>query len=293
MQIQFLPASFDNDPRVTPARGDIAADWLDGFLKADKFVKPKKSVITATAANLYKNPDYRTGIETQLLYGETFDILEEKDDWVWGQSQTDGYVGYIKAENISPEKVTPTHQVINIGAWALDEADMKSRPMKQHSFGSLVEVIDYDDKFYLLSDHTYMFAGHLRALDEPDADPVGHAFRFLGVPYLWGGRSCAGIDCSALIQLCHAQCGISMPRDADMQQKSVGKALGTDFNAVSLVPGDLIFWQGHVGMMIDARNMIHANTRAMAVSIDELSEYAKFKGENERRPITAIKRIEL
>lgn len=292
MQNKFLPASFDNDPRVTPSRPDLAADWLDGYLEAEHFAKPDPHSIEKDMVPLYRTPDDSQGIQSQLLYGECFDVLEDKDGWLWGQNHSDGYVGYIKKEGAIKKRTRSTHQVMNIGTWGYASRDIKSAPVQYYSFGSLLEVTDMEDRYAQLADGTYVMCGHIRALDAPDTDPISHAFRFLGVPYLWGGRSSCGIDCSALIQLCMDQCGIKIPRDTDLQQKALGKTIAANLGEAALVPGDLVFWPGHIAMLIDRTNIIHANTRSMAVSIDELAEFARWKGENDGSTITAIKRLE-
>jgi cell wall-associated NlpC family hydrolase len=292
MQNKFLPAAFDNDPRITPTRGDVAADWLDGYLKAERFVKPIPHTIGCDFVSLYKEPDDNKPIQTQLLYGESFDVLDEKNGWLWGQNLTDGYVGYIKNDRVTKGKHHPTHQVVNIGSWGFERKDLKSKPLQYYSFGALVEVVDMEERFAELSDGSFVMVSHLRAIDAPDTEPVSHAFRFLGVPYLWGGRSAVGLDCSSLIQLCMAQCNIAIPRDADLQYRSIGKEIAANLGEAQLMPGDLVFWPGHVAMLIDRSNIIHANTRSMAVSIDELAEFARWKGENEGQSIKAIKRLE-
>ena len=100
-----------------------------------------------------------------------------------------------------------------------------------------------------------------------ETDAAGVALRFLGAPYLWGGRESLGLDCSGLVQQALAACGKACPRDTDMQA-GIGVAVAPG----DLARGDLVFWKGHVGMMLDAERMVHANGHHMATVVEPLAE---------------------
>lgn len=283
------PVSDDLDPRMTPSRGDLAASWLRGRVEADKFVEPSRQIILAPVANLYKSPDMDQALDTQLLYGEPIDVLEVKRGWAWVQSARDSYVGYVRADHIGMLRgdTSPTHRVMNIGTFAYPAANMKNTPRHALSYGSLVKITGDENGFGELATGGFVPLQHLAPIDFYADEHVAEAFRFLGVPYLWGGRSHTGLDCSALVQLTLMACNIKCPRDSDMQETMPGKPV----DRADLRSGDLVFFRGHVGIMVDENTMIHANDRAMAVSIDDLDEYIQWRGLNGKSPVKMFKRI--
>jgi cell wall-associated NlpC family hydrolase len=284
-----FPAPDDLDPRLTPARGDLAASWLQDKIKADKFVEPRRELVLSPVATLYRSPDQDQAIETQLIYGEPVDVLENKKGWAWVQSARDGYVGYLRSENLIAPKgdTSPTHRVMNVGTFVYGGPNMKSTPKHSLSFGSLLRVVSMKDDFAELSTGGFVPTQHISPIDFHAEDPVAEAFRFLGVPYLWGGRSHLGIDCAGLVQLVLQACNIKSPRDSDLQEKSLGKPIDRE----QVRSGDLVFFRDHVGLMVDETTMIHANDRAMAVSIDDLDEYVHWRTANGKMPIKLFKRI--
>ncbi len=277
-----------NDHRTTLARHDLAAEHLKGSVNATAYKKPLRHSVIAPYLNLYRSPNDQGPIESQILYGEWFDVLEDKEGWAWGQSMTDGYVGYVSSTDLKEKTAKPNHRVSNIATFIYPKPDIKTTPMMTLSFGSLVETTKINDRWASLHHGGYILTDHLVSLEQKLSDPVAEAFRFLGVPYLWGGRTAQGVDHSALVQLVVIACGIPAPRHCDTQEIALGKAVRRDHAH----PGDLIFFPDHVAMVIDSDTMIHANERAMAVSIDEIDEYENWRLSNNMEGITAIKHLE-
>lgn len=276
-----------DDHRTRLARPDLAAEHLKGKVNADRFEKPVRHSVLAPTLSLYRGPSEEASIETQILYGEWFDVLEQDKDWAWGQCMTDGYVGYIRSKYLKKKSATPTHRVSNIATFVYPKPDIKTTPLATLSYGSVLSISNTDNRFSTLHHGGYVLNDHIIPIDEKSVDPVAEAFRFLGVPYLWGGRSGHGIDCSALVQLVLGACGIPAPRDSDMQELALGKAVRRDHAE----PGSLIFFPGHVGIMVDQETMIHANDRSMAVSIDDIDEYENWRLSNNKEGITSIKYV--
>ncbi len=278
------------DPRLTPAREDLAASWLKDRVKAPKYIEPTRQHVLTHIANLYRSPDSSQALETQLLYGEPVDVLDSKDGWNWVQSARDGYVGYLRSTEtgtIKGKDSSPTHRVSNIGAFVYKTPSYKDTPLMNLSYGSMVRVVAEKDSMAEIATGGYMPLSLLASVDFHSEEPVAEAFRFLGVPYLWGGRNGTGVDCSSLVQLVLQACNVKCPRDADLQEKYLGKPI--DRNKVQ--SGDLVFFRGHVGLMVDDSTMIHANDRAMAVSIDDLDEYVHWRTKSGKTPVKMFKRI--
>jgi len=277
------------DPRTTPTRGDLAAVALKGQVTADRYVKGTRYQLIDGLTNLHSQPDNRSGLCSQLLYGEYFTAYEIKDGWAWGQAARDGYVGYCRADALSPDFFPTTHHVTSLCSHIYPEPDMKIPPVGQVFMMSNVSVInDVPYKgFVQLADGNWIFATHISNIS--CSDPIPEALKFLYAPYLWGGRCCSGIDCSALIQLSFAAAGISVPRDSDQQEKVIGTALADDD-----IPrqGDIAFFPGHVGFMLDDMHLLHANAHHMRVSIDLLKEVIDIISfQTDKPPLRFIKRI--
>ncbi|SEQ43446.1 NlpC/P60 family protein [Loktanella sp. DSM 29012] len=196
--------------------------------------------------------------ERQLLLGENVTTLEFQNGWAFVQTEN-GYCGYVAADRLDNIH-WPTHRVSTFGTHAYTSETMKSEPTMALPFGARLRVIDERPKFFE-TPQGFVPKKHLRPLDRPFADPVNVAQLHFNVPYLWGGNSTRGIDCSGLIHAALTACDIPCPGDADLQEAALGDALSPD---APLQRGDLIFWPGHVGMMVDEQVMIHANAHAMA-----------------------------
>ena len=212
---------------------------------------------------------------SQLLFGETFTVYQEAGGWAWGQNATDGYVGYGRASALAADVGAPSHRVVALRSFLYSEPTLKRPPLDALSLTSGVTVVGPAENGYLpLAGGGWMFGGHLAPWEDTAPDYVATALRLLGTPYLWGGRSSLGIDCSALVQIALAAAGIAAPRDSDMQRGEVGTSLGpvpADGAGVAFRRGDLVFFPGHVGIMLDGERLVHATAFVMAVTVEPLA----------------------
>ena len=221
---------------------------------------------------------------SQILHGETFEILDRAGEWAWGQSAHDGYVGYASIASFGTAAV-PTHRVTVREAPVFAAPDIKSLAVARWSLGSVFAGEEADG--FLRTHLGYVHPRHAQPIGSQPFDPVEVASRLIGAPYLWGGRGAGGIDCSGLVQLALAFAGINAPRDSD-QQRALGEAIA---DGDPLRRGDLVFFPGHVGLMMDADAMIHANAYWMAVTIEPLADVvARLAPENDQ-PILARRRV--
>lgn len=259
-----------NDPRLTPARSDVAAAKLKGKVEADRFVDAQPRQVRVGASVLREAPSFVARLETQLLYGDVFDVYDEDSDgWVWGQSQLDGYVGYARADSFDNEIQIPTHRVAVLRTLVFPEPDKKSQPPSPLSLNAKITVIDMQTGFAGMARGGWVYATHLAPIDAVVSDWVASAEHFVGQPYLWGGKDSSAVDCSGLVQTSLETGGVLAPRDADMQETSVGRSIPLDSK---LQRGDLVFWAGHVGIMRSATVLLHANAFHMQTVIEPLSE---------------------
>lgn len=258
------------DPRLTPARSDVAAAKLKGKVEAARFVEPQPRQVRVGASVLREAPSFVARLETQLLYGEVFDVYDEDaDGWVWGQARLDGYVGYARAESFAEDIEDPTHRVAVLRTLVFPEPDKKSQPPSPLSLNAKLKIIAMENGFAGISRGGWVYAAHLAPIDAKVDDWVASAERFVGLPYLWGGKDSSALDCSGLVQSALETAGIAAPRDADMQEDTVGHAIPLDSK---LQRGDLVFWNGHVGVMRSSTELLHANGFHMQAVIEPLSE---------------------
>ncbi len=281
------------DRRVTPIRDDLAAEYLRDQIQVDRYTSGIQMQIKTGFADLRKTPSEKARLDTQLLFGETFTVYDEDGDWVWGQCETDAYVGYTGRCNLSPIKNQPEHFVTALRTYLYPGPDLKLPPIALLSLGSRV-CMDSAEKFanerFAKVDGGYVFAKHIQPIDDFVSDYVFVAELFLGTPYYWGGRTSIGLDCSALVQLAVARLGLACPRDTDLQETMLGEEISVANGFGDLTRGDLVFWRGHVAIMVDSQSMIHANATNMAVTIDPLAEFAAGIEPSEG-PVTSIKRL--
>lgn len=273
--------------RLTPARADLAAARLAGRVEAARFAEGRPARVTAPLLDLTLEPAAAAGLATQLLLGEAFTVYEDRADGLaWGQAGRDGYVGYVAAAGLGPAGAAAGRRVTALASHRYGAPSAKARVAGPIPFLAEVEVVGEEAGFAALAGGGFVPAQHLAPWT---GDAAAAAERFLGAPYLWGGRSAAGVDCSGLVQLALAAAGIAAPRDSDMQAALAGQALAEDAPALR---GDLVFWRGHVGMMLDPETLIHANGHHMAVVREPLETAAGRIAAGGGGPITGRRRPE-
>jgi cell wall-associated NlpC family hydrolase len=253
------------DPRVTPLRDGIAARALEGVLPAEVYLDPKPLRCAVPAAAIRRSPDAASEQMDQLLFGEVFDVIEEEGAFLWGQAHRDGYVGFVEAAALAPPGPTPTHWISAIRTYAFAEPTIKSKASGPYSMNAQVTVETVEGRLARVAGAGWMAVEHLSPIGAFARDPAAVAERYLGAPYLWGGRESLGLDCSGLVQQAMFACGLACPRDADMQQ-----ALGHEIARAEFGRGDLVFWKGHVAIGLDASRILHANAHHMAVAVEPL-----------------------
>ncbi len=261
------------DRRINAFRPDLAERRLDGMVTADRFVDGDLARVTVPVAGLRPRPDWKAGLDTQLLFGELVTVFERKDGFAWVKSALDDYVGYVEESALGDSREAPTHIVSAPRSFAYDEPDMK-RPVRFClSMGSRLNVASSVEtrgvRYLVLDNGAAVLASHCRSIDETiERDPVALAALLLETPYLWGGRSAFGLDCSGLVQLTLMMVKTLVPRDSDQQAQS----LGTIIDRQQAKRGDLVFWQGHVAWLEDEQTILHANGQTMSVARQSLAE---------------------
>lgn len=278
------------DPRRNPWRDDLAAESLRSAVQVESYVAGSERQVARAVAPVRRQPEVRTSLETEVLFGERVTVYDETDGWSWVQLARDRYVGYIRSDALSRELTTPTHHVKAIGTFVYSEANIKSPPLMHLSLNAEVSVIQERDTFAEIVGGGYIVTRHLNARGRYARDFVEITARLLGTPYLWGGRTRMGVDCSGLVQVAMEAAGLPCPRDSDMQQAELGENVAFDAALDGLQRGDLVFWKGHVGVMSDGMMLLHANAGHMSTVIEPLSE-AVARIAKAGDAITAVKRL--
>ena len=288
------------DKRITPARTDVAADYLRGKVEAARFAGGMAHQVTASVLPIRREPKDDGAQETQSLFGEIFTVYDEEDGWAWGQAAFDGYVGYVDASGLSAPVDVPTHRVAALRSYRFPEPDLKVAPLGLVSMNAKLTATEEseDGKWVRDSRGGWLYADHLAGMADAARDPVAVMEACLGAPYFWGGRESLGLDCSGLIQNGYELAGVNAPRDADMQEvffsaPGRGEVIWDgegDWQSVPLQRGDLVYWAGHTGVMLDGATLLHANATHMAVTKDDLAAMVRHLDRNKDNPVTRLVR---
>jgi len=257
------------DPRLTPARPDLAARFLDGKVAAARFVDGEPREVIDPHVPLRRLPSPDAPLDTEALMGERVTVYETSEEgWAWGQLDADGYVGYLPASGLAAPGPAPSHRVSALRTLVFPAPSFKLPPIGALPLGARVAIVRIDGRFALAAAGGYLPAQHLAPVESREDDFVAVAERFLGTPYLWGGKTNLGLDCSGLVQVALAACGIACPRDTDMQEAALGAVVAD----ATRRRGDLIFWKRHVAIARDEATMVHANAFHMAVAIEPIDQ---------------------
>ena len=274
------------DRRLTPANGRVAAVSLKGQVMAERFVAGERQQVCVGCATIRKSRDTDVA-ERQLLYGDGFLVLGTEAGDAFGQAEKDGYVGYVQAAFLTAP-TDPTHFVCTHATHLYLAPDIKSANPVGLSFGSHICVVDAVGQLWKTDAGGYVAKEHLRRIESPMQDAAAVAELFLGTPYLWGGNTCWGLDCSGLVQAALLACGHKCPGDSDLQEQAVGTALRKD---APTRRGDLIFWKSHVAMAVSADILIHANAHHMAVVHEPIEDAIRRIARQGGGAVTSRKRL--
>ncbi|MDO8877918.1 MAG: NlpC/P60 family protein [Pseudolabrys sp.] len=275
------------DPRTNPFRRDIAARRLQGQVEAAQFVDGTLLEVIEPIADVRREPAHEAPLDTQALKGERVTVYEISDEgWAWGQLEADGYVGYLSANALGPVGPLPTHKVSVPRTFGFPGPDIKLPPMIALPMGATIDIVRETERFALDAFSWHYPLTHVAALAKRQPDFVAVAEMLLNAPYLWGGKTSLGIDCSGLVQVSLHAAGRACPRDTYMQER----ALGQPKTLNELRRGDLVFWKGHVAIACDAATLIHANAHHMMVVKEPVNE-AVTRIKRAGNDVTSVKRL--
>lgn len=277
------------DPRLNALRADVADARLAAAAPGARLVEGELREVAVPILSLYREPRFDARLDTQGLMGERVRVFDVREGWAWLQLEADGYVGYAAEDDLGALQSTPTHRIAVPSTFMFPAPDIKSQPVVTLTMNAKVAVIGGDERFAHLANGRFVVARHLKPISESEADFVAVAEAYLHVPYLWGGKSVRGLDCSGLMQLSLEAAGRVAPRDSDMQEQQLGEALPKD-DLNGLKRGDLVFWAGHVGVMTDAEMLLHANGHFMQVTHEPLRTAVERIARG-NSPVTTIKRL--
>jgi cell wall-associated NlpC family hydrolase len=283
------------DPRVTPLRDGVAAKYLEGKIEAGRFVEGREMEVVAPQAPLRREPEPDAPLDSEALKGERVTIYDTNaEGWAWGQLAADDYVGWLPSAALAAPGPMPTHKVTALRTLVFPAPFIKVPPLEALPFGAKLNVTRVADRWAVTSSGGHVPAAHLAPVSESERDFVAVAERFVGTPYLWGGKTVLGLDCSGLVQVALAACGVPCPRDSDMQESALGTAVDHQARSFALQRGDLIFWKGHAAIARDRKTLVHANAFHMAVVIEPASEaMIRIRGKDGETggEITSVRRL--
>jgi Bacterial dipeptidyl-peptidase Sh3 domain/NlpC/P60 family len=286
------PLAIHDDPRVTPARGDLAAKHLQHRVRAKRYVEGTPRQVVASSAPVRHEPRPDALLDTEALRGEIVTVYDTTEEgWSWGQLQSDNYVGWLPSDALGGVGEPPTHRVAAMRTLMFPAPSPKTAPLGELSFGCRLAIARIDSQFAITAANEFVPRKHLADVNEQERDFVSVAERFLGVPYLWGGKTSFGLDCSALVQLSLSACGAPCWRDSDMQEVSYLPEIEPESDFSNLQRGDLIFWEGHVAIVRDGSTLIHANAYHLAVAIEPIAE-AVTRTRTAGFAISSVRRLE-
>jgi cell wall-associated NlpC family hydrolase len=275
------------DKRTNPFRPDLAASHLRGEVEADHYADGTFYEVIEPIADLRRSPSPDAALDTQALLGERVTIYEiTEEGWAWGQLDADKYVGWLPANALATPGAAPTHKVIVPRTLCFPGPNIKLPPVAALPMGAGIAVARQVEPFSVTHNGWHVPAGHIAPLSATYRDPVAVAEMLLGAPYLWGGKSSLGIDCSGLVQLSLHAAGIACPRDSDMQEAALGQPIALE----EIARGDLVFWKGHVAIARDARTLVHANAFHMMVATEPTADaVARIAAAGHK--VSAVKRL--
>jgi cell wall-associated NlpC family hydrolase len=279
------------DRRVTPFRADLADEKLRGQVEADRFATGTVKRVVEAYVSLHRHPSREAPVDTQAILGEAVTVYDEREGWAWVQLHDDGYVGYLPSIALGEPGPGPTHRVSAVRTFVYPGPNLKLPNTGFLTINSKVAVTGIEGSYAQLAGGGWAFAAHLSELGSFEADYVAVAERLLHTPYLWGGKTSVGLDCSGLAQTVLTAAGIKAPRDSDMQEQQLGTAVEVKPDLTGLRRGDLVFWKGHVGLMLDETRLIHATGHSMTVYVEPLVVAEERIRTTSYGPITSIKRL--
>ena len=275
------------DPRLHPFRPEIAAKYLQGQVEAARFVEGQRFEVVEPVADLRRAPSHEAPLDSQVLLGECMTVYETTGEgWAWGQIESDGYVGWLSANALAAPGPPPTHKVRALRTLVFARPDIKTPPLTSLPMGARLAVARQDERFAITASGWHVPQTHLVPIKSKQDDFVAVAEQFLDTPYLWGGKTSLGIDCSGLVQIALQAAGIPCPRDSDMQEL----ALGQITSLADLRRGDLVFWKGHVAIARNDEELAHANAHHMMVAVEPVAEaIRRIKAAGSE--VTSVKRL--
>ena len=275
------------DPRLHPFRPEIAASYLKGQVEAERFVEGTRHEVVEPIAPLRRAPSHEAQQVTEALLGERVIVYETTEEgWAWGQLETDGYVGWLSANALARPGPAATHKVCVPRTLCFPAPDIKRPPLTALPLGARVAIARQDERFAITTTGLHIPEAHLAPIKAKASDFVAVAEALLGAPYLWGGKTSLGLDCSGLVQVALQAAGVACPRDSDMQELSLGKLS----SPADLRRGDLVFWKGHVAIARDHETLLHANAHAMMVAIEPFAD-AVLRIKAGGADVTSVKRL--